>query len=502
VGKAHKKSKAARTAGRQALRASSLLAIALGAALTFLAVALAYRVNLTWEVPVGRVRVVSDRTRDVLADTQGTIRIACFMDRRHPMFRPVSRLLQGLRRTSRSVAGAEIVVEYVDPRWDLTRAGQLAAWGVPESALLFERQRRRIVVPLDEMLTPRSPLQNQELQRSGGRGTGLGVFRGESVCSAAIARLSLPHERSLVYWLQGHGEARFDDYDELRGFSDIARELKRDGFELRGLALPGLGQMPDDGHVLVIAGARQALAVEEVRLIDAYLQRGGRLLYLAMPRVKTGLEPVLERWGIRLTPFIAASPRTLSGAEVVVTVFADHVVTRNLNNASVVFGLASCLEAVTDPAVTAGADRPQVTLLAQTEADGWGEAHPEVFPRNFDAQSELRGPVAVAAVSERGGNVAKDVAFKPTRLCVIGETDFVMNAILATRANANRDLFMNAVSWLAGIDVGTAPSLGGDATLVTGFSRRQWVAFMVWSAAAVPACVFLVFTLVSLRVRR
>jgi len=108
----------------------------------------------------------------------------------------------------------------------------------------------------------------------------------------------------------------------------------------------------------------------------------------------------------------------------------------------------------------------------------------------------------VAAVSERGGNVAKDVAFKPTRLCVIGETDFVMNGTLSARANANRDLFMNAVSWLAGIDVGTAPSLGGDATLVTGFARRQWLAFMFWAAVAVPTCVFLVFIVMSLRMRR
>ena len=141
------------------LRFSSLVTIGLGAVLTFLIVTLGYRLNLSWEVPVGRVKVVSERTRDILADTQGTIRISCFMDRRHPLFRPVSRLLLGLRRASRSVAGAEIPVTYVDPRWDLSRASQLAAAGVPENALLFERQRRRLIVSLDDMLTLPSPLQ-------------------------------------------------------------------------------------------------------------------------------------------------------------------------------------------------------------------------------------------------------------------------------------------------------------------------------------------------------
>ena len=491
-----------RRTGRRALRASSALAIALGAALACLVIALAYRLDLTWEMPVGSVRLVSDRTRAVLADTQGTIKIACFMDRRHLMFRPVSRLLKGLRQASRGVAGAEIVIEYVDPRWDLTRAGQLAASGVPENALLFERQRRKIVVTLDDMLAKQSPLRGQDGQETRGERAGLGVFKGEAVCASAISRLSLPYERSAVYWLQGHGEVRFDDYDELRGFSDIAREVKREGFDIRPLTLPGLDQIPADCQVMVIAGARRAMAREEQNLIETFLQRGGRLLYLVSPRATSGLEPLLEKWGIRLTPFIAVSPKTLSGQEVVVSSFADHVITRNLSNVSVVFGYAVCLEAVTDASMEGGADRPKVTLIARTGREGWGELHPEVFPRHFDAQSELRGPVAVAAVSERGGAVSKDVAYKPTRVCVFGETDFVMNGTLATRANANRDLFMNALSWLAGIDSGTATSLGGDATLVTGFARRQWVVFMLWSTALVPAVFLLVFTLVSLRKRR
>lgn len=488
--------------GRRSLRATSMLTLFLGAVLACLVIALAYRLNVSWEVSVGSVRLVSDRTRDVLADTQGAIKIICFMDRRHTMFRPVSRLLKGLQQASFGVAGAEITIEYVDPRWDLTRAGHLAAWGMPENALLFERQRRRIVVTLDEMVAKPAPLRGAEEQGARGEGVALGVFRGEMICASAIARLSLPYERSAVYWLQGHGEVRFDGYDELRGFSDITREITRDGFEIRSLMLPGLEQIPTDCHVLVIAGARRMMAVEEIKLIEAFLQRGGRLMVLLEPNQANGLEPVLEKWGIRLTPFIAASPKTLSGQDVVVSSFADHVITRNLDNVSVVFGNAVCLEAVSDLKMASGADRPKVTLLASTDRDGWGELHPDVFPRHFDPQSEMRGPVSVVAVSERGGAVSKDVAFKPTRICVFGETDFVMNGALATRANANRDLFLNALSWLAGIDTASGSSLGGDATLVTGFSRRQWMVFMLGATLLVPAGFLVMFTLVSLRRRQ
>jgi len=438
-------------ANRGALRLTSVVAVVLGGVLTVLAVALAYRFEVSWEIPVGGMHRVSERTRDVLANTQGSIRISCLMDRRHPMFRPVARLLRGLRQASRGVAGAEMKVEFVDPRWDLARAGQLAAYGAEPPALVFERLPRRVVVPLDEMVA------------SADGGGGAGGFRGEMVCAAAIARLVLPSERPVVYWLQGHGEAGYDDYDALRGFSDIAREMARDGYEIRPLVLAGLRQVPEDCRVLVVAGASRALAAGACDLIGAFLQRGGRLLCLVAPQRQSGLEPLLEQWGVRVTPLVAASQRTLSGQDVVVSAFADHASVQNLRNVSVVFGGAVCLEAV------AVAGHTQVTLLALTDEGA-----------------------AVAAVAERGGVVARDVAYNPTRVCVIGEAGFVANGALAVRANANRDFFMNVLSWLAGIDVGTASSLGGDAVLVTGFMRREWVLLLAWAAGGVPLIVLAV----------
>jgi hypothetical protein len=493
----------ARSSGRKTLRFTTALAIVLGVAATALAVVLAYRLNLTWEAPVVKVLQVSDRTRGILAETQGSLRVICFMDRRHPMFRPVSRLLRGLCEASRRVAGAEIGIEYVDPHWDLTRAGQLASANVPENAVVFERQRRRVVVTLDDMLTQRSAFRAQEdspLRPSspagGGTGQNIGVFRGEGVCAAAIARLSLPFDRSLIYWMEGHGEPRFDDYDQLRGFSDIAREITRGGFGIKALSLPGRTAIPDDCHVLMIVGATRPFVREELAMLEKYLQRGGRLLCLLTPRATTGLEGLLERWGVHVTSDVAVSPRTLTGQELFCTVFSDHLVTRDLARASVIFGQPACIEAVQSAAVAAP-DRPQVTLLAMTDEAGWGESAPDAFPRVFDAKTDLKGPVAMAAAVEWGGNVAKDVTFKPTRICVVGEADFVMNGALAARASANRDFLLNAVSWLAGVEAGTAPSLGGDATLYTGLTRRGWVILTGVSAFGLPLGLLLLFCVVS-----
>lgn len=492
--------------GRRALRITTLLAVVFGVVFSLLFVALAFRLNevLTWEIPVNRALRVSERTRGILAETQGAIRVTCFMDRRHPMFRPVSRLLRGLRHAARTVAGAEIEIEYVDPRWDLPRATRLAGQGVPENALVFSRPHRRVTVTLDDMLTPASVLRSAERDVGGtapsGRGGNiLGVFRGETVCAAAIARLSLPAERMGAYWLQGHGEAPFGDYDERTGFSDVTRELARGGFEVKPLLLPGRKEIPADCGVLLVVGARNAFAKEELRLLETFLRRGGRMLCLLTPGTATGLEGIFAQWGIRVTPYIGVSPATLTGRDVVATVFGDHVVSRGLANSSVVFGAPACLQAVESAAD--GEDRPKVSLLLQTGADGWGESSPSAVPRAFDPAADLAGPVAFAAVSEQGANLSKDLVFRPTRLCVIGEADFLTNGLLASRANANLDFFMNAVSWIAGIDTGGAPSLGGDAVLVTGLARKGWIGLMAAAAVGLPALVFLAFLAAALKRR-
>ena len=479
---------------RRVLRATSWLAILLGAVFCFLVIIIGFWFDYSWEIPVGSVRVVSERTRDILADTQGRIRITCFMDRRDIMARPVSRLLRGLASASRGVAGAEMDLVYVDPHWDMSRAAQLVARGVPENSLQFEYQRRKVVVTLDDMISG-------DAVESDGRGQN-GIFRGELVCAAAISRLALPHRQVKICWLQGHSEAGFDDYDEFRGFSDIAHDLKRDGFLLEGLSLAGLRAIPAECDLLVIAGARREMASMEIKLIEHYLEGGGCLLYLVAAQVTTGCESLLKSWGIEVTPYVAVSSRTLSGSDIVISSFSDHEITRNLNNASVVFGMAACLNVINLSGRDDSVDLTRSMKLAESDKNGWGDLHPDFWPRRFDPTSELAGPVVVAAVSERGGLVSSDIAYKPTRICVIGDLNFVMNRALSGRANANRDLFMNAVGWLAGISMGSSSSIGGDATLTTGFTRSDWVLSMAWSVLFIPLGVFILFGVVSIRKRR
>ena len=72
------------------------------------------------------------------------------------------------------------------------------------------------------------------------------LFAGEAACASALLRLALPASREVVYWTTGHGEASFDSYDPVSGLSDIARDLRRDGYTLEKLDLTQAITVPAD----------------------------------------------------------------------------------------------------------------------------------------------------------------------------------------------------------------------------------------------------------------
>ena len=458
------------------MAAAMLLAVGLTVLLNLLAV----RLQVTREQAFAMTRPVSARTREILTHAQGSLRAVCFFDQKHPLFRPTLRLLRGFQSVAAQNGGAAIEVSCVDPRRDLVLAATLTAAAVPPNAVLFEAQGRRIVVPASDLAVTSA--------------TARAVFHGETVCAAAIARLARS-KQAVVYWLTGHGEGEPGDYDPLTGFATIAREIRHEGYDLHTLELWRTKGVPADAEALVIAGAQRSLAVEELAWVEAYLTRGGRLLYLANPSHASGLEGALERWGVRITQWTAVSRETLSGHETVILSYGDHPITRSLTNAATVFLGSRCIL----PAAAAdasGADRARFTALAVTGSEGWGARAADALPGLFDPREDLAGPVTVAAAVERGGDAGPDIALQPARLVVVGEREFIANGTLATRSSANRDLFINALNWLAGIESGTGVSGGGDAALWTGLDRRGGMRFTLLAAGAIPAAVLLAGMLV------
>jgi hypothetical protein len=459
------------------VRFSSGLAVLLAIVCVGFMTAVAVRLDTPFEWPFSTVQTaLTKQTEQALSDLYGEVTVTCFLSRKAPSHRVVSRLMRGLSGAARKTAGTRLNVEWVDPRWERGRAARLVRQGVKEGSLVFRAGRRRLDVPVETLFAATNGLLQVSPQS---------IFQGEKVCAAALRRLARPLQREKIYWTTGHGEASFTSYDPLIGMSDSARALRRNGYRLETLDLSQALSVPDDCAVLLVAGARESFSRIEVARLRTYLQRGGRLLVLATDRPNAGAGTLLADWGVKSLPFTVVSSRTQTGTDVVADAFADHRVTAPLKKSRVVFENAVPLQAVPGMAET------DFTALVKTDETAWGESDRTVRPWIFDGATEPRGPLTLAVAVEHGEAAAKDLAFRPTRIVVIGDAAFVSNGARAARANANEELFLNAVAWLAGLDVSAAAHEPGDG-VATGLDRAGWWRFglrslgwvvLVWVAA-------------------
>lgn len=493
-------------------RASAAFAVALALVFSTLLAVVSLRYVRDIPAPARGIASadVSVRTKQVLAETHGEVRATLFLAAKSPEFMAASRILRGLSAAAHMVAGTRLVVESVDPRWDLGRANALVRAGTPEGTVVFSRGRRRVEIPVAALVPPAT---NGTLVVSSDA-----LAAGEAVCASALQRLAHDSKRETVYWAAGHGEAAHDSYDSIAGFSDVARDLLMEGYDVRAIDLPTAQSIPDDCSVLVVAGAREPFSKSENARLDGWLKAGGRMLVLAGSSPNAGAGALLADWGVRILPFSVVSDRTQSGADVVAAELPDHRITAPLAGCTLVFespvplksarspaqGAASQAEtSADDPSAAARdrVDRVDVSPLAMTDSSAWGESDIAVRPWTFDPSQEPKGPLCIAAAVERGGGASEDLALRPTRIVVVGDASFVSNGALARRGNANRDFFLNSVAWLAGLDAITAARTARGA-VQTGLDRTGWLLFAAWSAGAFPCAFFLVSLVLGARRRR
>lgn len=444
---------AVRFAGKGAFgrRFSTMTTVVLSAVVASLTIVLASRLDMKFDFPMGGGKVrFSQRTRDILAESRGDITITCLVSRGDRRFRSVSHLLRSLARESAAIGGSRIDVEYVDPRWDVGEAGRFVRDGVNPPALVFSNRRRRVTV-------------------------GLADGWGERTCASALLRLTVPPSRNAVYWTSGHGESSFSDYGS-SGMSDIARELSRDGYRNFTIDLASEAKIPSDCALIAVAGAKRDFSRAETARLDAYLRQGGRLMVLAEGSESALLSTLIPSWGA-ITKGVAGKPvRTLTGTDSVISEFGEHPVSAPLKGSQIVLERPVLFAPSGAAGFTTDADRIEFSSLADTES------------------------LSAAVMLERGSAVGSDIAIRPTRIAVIGDAAFVRNAQLETRANANRDFFLNCISYLSGSHALTSGGSDGE-LFVTGLDRRGRLRFLNVAAIAIPSAITLMMLLIVWRRR-
>lgn len=262
-------------------------------------------------------------------------------------------------------------------------------------------------------------------------------FNGEVMFTSKL--LALAHAQPLkAYFLQGHGESSLADNDD-NGYAKFGLALVQNDLIVNNLELTGDTEVPADCSLLIIAAPIKPLAESELQKIDKYLQQGGRLLALfnfdQLRRPPTGLEPILQRWGINVVSGYVKDPQYAIGDW--------GVQVRKFNQKSFVNPLTQlALEMVLPRSVAKvdwanpPANAPEVNELAFSSDTSKLASDTLATPRSYSLIAAAEQKPTVGVANPRGN----------TRIVVAGDSLFLDNQLID--AAANRDFLNYAVNWL------------------------------------------------------
>jgi ABC-type uncharacterized transport system involved in gliding motility auxiliary subunit len=268
--------------------------------------------------------------------------------------------------------------------------------------------------------------------------------------------------KKVIYFLEGHGEAGIEETADI-GYSFARDELAKLSYEVKKLSLAVSETFPADCAVLIVPGPRKDLLPNEIETIRAYLDRGGRVLFMVDPGTAPGLDPFLLEYGVKLGEGVVVDAVSrMFGADYtmpVITEYDDSPITRGFRYATF-FPYARPVE----PADT----KPEgavVSPLGKTSPNSWAEMNLEEEMKlkrvSLEKDRDRQGPITLAvtvtlpakdapedagagkpAAAEPGTNAPK----KEARLAVFGDSEFAANQYYNLSGNGN--LFLNAVNWL------------------------------------------------------
>jgi len=387
------------------------------------------RQNHRWDLTAGGQYSLSDQTVKILEALEAPISIIVFgRDVEFPGYR--DRLAEYEYRSS------QVSLEFVDVDKEPLRARQYDVQSYGTVVFEYEDRIERVVSDDEQELTN-------------------GLIK------------VIEGEEQRVYFIQGHGE-KIPDGSDRDGYGGLGEALQRDNLAVDTVVLAQTGEVPSAASVVVVAGPSTDYLPGEIDALRAYLEQGGKALFLIDPAddaaaaPQTNLISFIAEWGIELGNDVVVDVSRvgqLLGTDATVPVVATyppHPITDDFGLLTA-FPLARSVNLVSDGA----GDRVAQTFV-ETSARSWAETditELEAGEVQMD-DDDIPGPISIAAAvsvavepqetPDPAADLGEDEDDPPTpeaRVAVIGDSDFASNGSLGIPGN--RDLALNTINWLA-----------------------------------------------------
>ncbi|MCS6813181.1 MAG: Gldg family protein, partial [Cyanobacteria bacterium] len=419
--------------------------------INFLGARYAARLDLT----DNQLFTLSPQTQQVVKALKQPVKIWVFLKPGDPEATATRSLLEQYRQLNASKFSFEIV----DPQAKPLLAKQFGVTSFGEVYLEAGDQRQQVqqVTPYERLAEGR--LTNRLELLSGGKQT-------------------------VVYFTQGHQELPLERQAE--SISQVSTLLLDKSIKAEPLNLSTTATVPTNAAAVVVAGPRRPFLEGEIKALTDYSDRGGSLLLLLDPTVKTGLESFLEtKWGVKLDDrlVINASQQQLLGPSTpVISQYGQHPITEAFRNGFSAYPFARPI------ALVPTKDVQQFPLLI-TDNQNWAETNLDDTNLKFEPdKGDIRGPLTIGAALTRSvtPKTAEAATTSPSptpesspsptaspspspspspttspspspspateqveaRLVIIGNSQFASNQLVQNPGLLNSDVILNAVTWL------------------------------------------------------
>jgi ABC-type uncharacterized transport system involved in gliding motility auxiliary subunit len=396
---------------------------------------LANNSNLRWDVTQDKQHTLSNNTKEYVSTLANEVQLTAFHVGMPPKY------LLDLFKEYERVSKAVIKTEIIDPIEQIAYAAKFGnAINADERKVIVQSGNNRKDVDFTQSVLSEDKLTN------------------------AIASVS--RAPRTVYFLTGHGEYSSSNV-EFTGLSKFKQLLSDNNITSKTLMLGISQSIPVDCDVLIIAGPKTQLSLNEETVISDYLIRGGDALFLIEHTLVTtsdnplsaeqlqknpSLNTILNQWGLDVQSDIVVDLTNHIGDDVGSPATKNYQRHKALTEGLDYTFYVRPRSIHVLPQRRASIKHAVIVSTASTE-NSWAETN-RTLDIQFDPSTDTAGPIpfAYVVIEEKNDGLAED-KLTDTRLIVFTDADFLSNVYIEQYSNAQMGL--NLVNWLAELDYKT-----------------------------------------------
>ncbi len=400
-----------------------LLVVLLTVMVNVLAGQLVARYNLKLDLTASHLYSISDETKELVSGLEKDVHLYVICQGREA----ITEYAEMFDRYD--ACSDHLTVEYINPDTDLIFIDRYQEEGVEIAlnSVIVESGSRRRVIRFADMYTF-SP-----------DGT-LTMFEGESKVTSAVMNV-IREDKVKAALFMGHGE----DSPKV-----LQTQLIDGGCEVVGFVLNK--EVPDEIGCAILAGPQNDFSETEIAYLDAYLNRGGSLLYFKDAGVKElpHLDAFLAEWGIRFRyeAVMDASYNIDSNPMYVVGQYVEHDINKYFETHS--YYVVTPVTSPVDEDFSSVAGASVSVVLGSSDRAYSRAVDTKSADRSLNRQdTDTAGPFALAVASEK--NVTKpDGSAGTGRIFAMGTHRFYEDELLQSTAIGNSAYMNELVSWASG----------------------------------------------------